>query len=99
MQNLSTCDCEYNKAGKIEKYLATKDCSCEERLIRELVLECEGEILNAAETIKMEHAKRNNCLVHTILLVITCLLLVVGVSISGYYHYTADWMQYKINIK
>ena len=63
--------------------MATKDCSFEERLIRELVLECEGEILNAAETIKMEHAKRHNCLIHTILLVIAYLLLVVGVSISG----------------
>ena len=61
-------------------------------LVKNALLECEGEILNAAETIKMEHAKRNNCLVHTILLVITCLLLVVGVSISGYYYYTADWM-------
>ena len=39
--NLSTCDCECNKACKIDEYLDNKNCLCEKRLIGKLVLECE----------------------------------------------------------
>ena len=42
----STCDCEYNKACKIDEYLNTKNCYCKKRLIGRLVLECEDEISN-----------------------------------------------------
>ena len=31
------CDCEYNKACKIDEYLDIKNCSCEKRLIGKLV--------------------------------------------------------------
>ena len=34
---------------------------------------------------------KNNCLIHTISLVIICLLLTV-MSISCYYYYTSDWI-------
>ena len=36
--NLSTCDCHCNKACKIDEYLDIKNCSCEKRLIGNLVL-------------------------------------------------------------
>ena len=41
MWNPSTWDCECYKICKIDEYLNTKTCSCEKRLIGELVLECE----------------------------------------------------------
>ena len=43
--NPSTCYCECNKACKIDEYLDIKNCSCENRLIGKLVLECEHEML------------------------------------------------------
>ena len=51
MWNSSTCDCESNKACKIDEYLNIRTCSCEKRLIGKLVLECEDEILNIIETL------------------------------------------------
>ena len=44
MWNPSTCDCECNKACKIDEYLDIKNCSCEKCLIGKLLLECEDEI-------------------------------------------------------
>ena len=49
MQNPSTCDCECDKACKIDEYLDIKNCSCEKQLVSKLVLECEDEILNTTE--------------------------------------------------
>ena len=50
MWNRSTCDCEFNNACKINEYLDIKNCSCEKLVIGKLALECEDEILSAAET-------------------------------------------------
>ena len=50
MWNHSTFDCERNKAYKYDKYLDTKNCSCEKRLIGKLVLACDDEMLNTTET-------------------------------------------------
>ena len=50
MWNPRKCDCEWNKACKIDEYLDIKNCSCEKRLIGKLVLACEGEISNTTET-------------------------------------------------
>ena len=47
--NPSTCDCECNKAFKIDEYLYIKNCSCRKRLIGKIVFTCETEILNATE--------------------------------------------------
>ena len=49
MWNLSTCDCECNKACKIYECFDTKNCSCEKRLFGKLVSACEDEILNTTE--------------------------------------------------
>ena len=49
MWNTRTCDCECNKACKIDEYLDIKIFSCKKRLIGKLVLECEDETLNTAE--------------------------------------------------
>ena len=51
MWNSSTCDCESNKACKIDEYLNIRTCSCEKRLIGKSVLECEDEILNIIKTL------------------------------------------------
>ena len=62
MWNPSTCDCECNKACKIDEYLGIKNCSCEKNLIGKLLLECEDEILNSTRTLhndkKVAYAKR-----------------------------------------
>ena len=47
--NPSTCDYECNKAIKIDKYLDTKNCLCERRLVRKLVLPCKDETLTATK--------------------------------------------------
>ena len=52
MWNPSTCDCECNKACKIDEYLDIKNCSCEKNLIGKLLLECEEEILNSTRTLR-----------------------------------------------
>ena len=49
MRNLSTCDCKFNTACKIDEYLDTKNYSCKKRLISKLALAFENEILNATE--------------------------------------------------
>ena len=67
-----------------------KNCSWEKRLIGKLVLECEDEVLNTTETLlndkNVAYAKSNS-IIHTILLVITCLLLLVVICINCYFYY------------
>ena len=50
MWNPSTCDCECNKAYKVDDYLYIENCSCQKRLIGKLGLQCEDEISNTIET-------------------------------------------------
>ena len=86
--NPTTCDCECNKACKIDEHLDTKNCSSEKRLIGKSVLECEDKILNTTETSindkKVTYGK-SNCLIQTILLVLIFLLLLAIVYIASYY--------------
>ena len=49
--DISTSDCECNKAFKIDEYLDIKNCSCEKHLFSNLVLTCEDEILKTHLTI------------------------------------------------
>ena len=105
MWNSSTYDCECNKSCKIDKYLDTKTCSCEKRLFGKLVSACEDEKLSTTETSlddKKVTCEKNNCLIHTISLLIVCLILTVANSISCYYH-PRDWikrnMYCHVNIK
>ena len=89
--NPSTCDCECNKACKSNEYLDIKNCSCEERLIGKLVLECDDETLNTTETLlndKKAACAKSNYFIHTMLLIIICFLLLVVVCISCYFYYT-----------
>ena len=89
--NPSTCDCECNKACKIDEHLDTKNNI--KRLIGKLVLRCEDKILNTTETSpddKKGTCEENDCLIHIIFLVIICLLLVVVISITFYYYYTRN---------
>ena len=49
----------------VGEYLNTKNCSCKERLIGKLVLDCEDELLNTTETLlddKKVICGRNSCL-------------------------------------
>ena len=48
--NPSMYECQCNKGCKFNKFLKTKNCSCEKRLFGKLVLTCEVEILNTTET-------------------------------------------------
>ena len=50
MQNPGICDCEYNKACKINEYLDIKNCLRKKRLFGKLVLACEDKILNTTES-------------------------------------------------
>ena len=50
MWNPSTCDCECNKAYKVDEYLDIKKCLCKKLLFGKLVSGCEDEILNITET-------------------------------------------------
>ena len=92
--NPSTCNCECNKACKTGEYLDFKNCSCEKRLIDNLVLECEDEILNSTNDKKVR-CRKNNCLIHTVSLVVICTLLLVVVFIGCYYYYIRDWIKKK----
>ena len=89
--NPSPCDCESNKACKMDKYLDIKNCS-----IDKLVLACEDEILNATENSlddKKITLKKNTRFIHTISLVIACLLLLI--YIGCFYYYTGYWKKQK----
>ena len=62
-----------------------KNCSCEKRLIVKLVLECENEMLNRTYTSvddNKEACEKDNCFIHTILLLIICFWLLVVVSVT-----------------
>ena len=94
MWNPSTCDCECIKACKIEECLDNKNCSCKKHLFRKLALAREDEILNTTEILldvkKVTCEKNNNCLIHTISLMIICLLLLVVVFLSCCFYYTKN---------
>ena len=84
MRNPSICDCECNKACKIDEYLIIVNCFCKNRLIGKLVLVCENEILYKTEALLNDKkvACENNCLIHAISLIIICLLLLVVICVS-----------------
>ena len=91
---------------KIDEYLDVKNCFWEKRSFGKLVLECEDEILNLTETSledKNLSCEKNNCLIHTISLVIICFLLLVVASIGCCYDETWIGVKkntlYPINIK
>ena len=68
------------KAYKIDEYLNIKNCSHKKRLIVQLLLEWDNEILNTTKTSlddKNESCERNNCLIHKISLV-----LLVAITIT-----------------
>ena len=50
MWNPSACDCECNKARKIDEYLNIKNCSWKKCLFGNLVFACEDGILNTTKT-------------------------------------------------
>ena len=69
----------------------TKNCSCEKRLIGKLVLECEDERLNTTKTLyndKKVASAKINYLIHTVSLVIICLLLLFAICVSCSFYYT-----------
>ena len=73
MSNPSMCDCECNKACKIDNYLDAKSCSWEKHLITKLVSACEDEVLNTTEAspcVKIVIFGKSNYLIHIILLII-----------------------------
>ena len=88
MWNSSTCECECNKACKIDEYLDIKNCSLEKHLISKLVLEFEDEVLNPTET-SLDHKKvtyeKNNCLIYKILLDLQDDMLVIIISCCFYW--------------
>ena len=68
------------KAYKIDEHLDIKNCSHKKRLIVQLLLEWDNEILNTTKTSlddKNESCERNNCLIHKISLV-----LLVAITIT-----------------
>ena len=50
MQSHSMCDCECNKACKIDEYLDIKNCLSKKRLFGKLALVCQNEIINTTES-------------------------------------------------
>ena len=95
MWNSSTDYCEYNKTCKIDEYLDIRNCSCEKRLIWKLVLD---EILNTYEILlhdKKDACAKSSCLIHTVLLVITNLLLLALTCVSCYFYFTKYWSKQK----
>ena len=96
MWNPGTCDCESNKASKLDEYSDTNSCTCEKRLIGKLELECKDEMLNTTEIspdVKESKMWKSDRLIHTISLVIICLLLLAVVSICCYYYYKRVWIK------
>ena len=71
------CYRKCNEAFKTDKYLDIKSFSCKKCLFGKLVLACEDEIFNTTETSvdnKKSTYEGGNCLIHTISLIIICLL-------------------------
>ena len=56
--NPNLCNCNCNKACRIDDYLDMKICFLEKHLIGKLVLECEDEILNTTETLLDDKKQR-----------------------------------------
>ena len=80
---------------KLTNIYILKKFFCEERLIGKIVLECEGEILNVTEAFlddKKETCEKSYYLIHTVSLVILCLLFLTVVSFGCYYYFTRDWI-------
>ena len=50
MWNPIACGFDCNEAFEIDEYLDIKNCSCKQRLIDKLILECENKMLNTTET-------------------------------------------------
>ena len=85
MLNLSTCHCECNKTCKIDEYLNIKKFLCKKPLIRKLVLIYKDEISNTTEILlndKKVTCEKSNCLIHTIISIILCLLLYLSFVLS-----------------
>ena len=71
------CYRKCSEAFKTDKYLDIKSFSCKKCLFGKLVLACEDEIFNTTETSvdnKKSTYEKGNCLIHTISLIIICLL-------------------------
>ena len=72
-------------AFEIGEYLDIKNCSCKNHLLGKLVLTFEDEMLHTTEASfidKKVTCARNNCLNHTISLIIFRLFLLVAISIT-----------------
>ena len=50
MQSHSMCDCECNRACKIDEYLDIKNCLSKKRLFGKLALVCQNGIINTTES-------------------------------------------------
>ena len=90
------CNCECNKACKIDKYLDIKNCLCKKRLIVKLVLACENKILNRTKTLlhkKVTYEKK--FLFHTISQINICALLLAVISIGCHYFWPRYWKKPK----
>ena len=84
----STLHCECNKVCESDEYLIIKNCSWAKPLIDKVLLTYGNEILNTAKASlddKSVTCKISNCLIHTISLVIICLLILVAVFISCFF--------------
>ena len=78
------------KHVKLMNIYILKNISCEKHLIGKLVLKCEDEILNTTETLIIDEEvarAKSICLIHTISLVIVCLLLLVIICATCYFYY------------
>ena len=92
--NPNTCDCECNMTFKIDKYLDIKKCLDKKPLFRKNVLGYGNGVLNTAETSLVDKkvmCEIINCLIHPISLIIICLLLLVVIFVSCFFHYIKYW--------
>ena len=90
------CECECDKSYDVGECLDYANYKCRKTLPDKLVLEWKDQILNTTDTISIADQKvtfKNNCLIHTILLSIMCLILLAIVSIGCYYYYTRYWLK------
>ena len=79
------------KHVKLKNISVLKIAPAKKHLIGKLVLECEDEILNTTENLFNDRnvaCAKSNCLIHTFLLVIICLLLLVVTCVSFHFYYT-----------
>ena len=97
MWNSSTCDSECDGTFKIVNihvifYVSLcfiKNCTCKKCLFDKLVLACDNEILDTTKTsiVDKKVTYEKNCLIHTISLLMICLLLLVFILFSCYHYY------------